>query len=146
MFHAVDFALAPMDFPISRSGEVSRVLLDPTGFHALMTNSGGETWYLNFDCALLEIPTGPLKKGFQVQPGAEPPPFCPRLVFVLVFRVPLLNSTKPKRAPFFQTFFGFWVFAWVRARWTSQISSFAYPVAQWVASFSLFFGEGFRFL
>ncbi|CAJ1329169.1 unnamed protein product, partial [Effrenium voratum] len=33
-----------------RVGEVSRVLLDPTGFHALMTNSGGETWYLNFDC------------------------------------------------------------------------------------------------
>ena len=27
---------------------MSRLLLDPTGFHALLTNSGGETWYLNF--------------------------------------------------------------------------------------------------
>ena len=29
-------------------GEVSKLLLDPTGFHALMTNSSGDTWYLNF--------------------------------------------------------------------------------------------------
>eukprot|EP00439_Symbiodinium_sp_Y106_P035434 s5507_g4.t1 len=41
-----EFAL--IDFGRDRIGEVSRLLLDPTGFHALLTNSSGETWYLNF--------------------------------------------------------------------------------------------------
>ena len=34
--------------PAAPAGEVSKLLLDPTGFHALMTNSSGDTWYLNF--------------------------------------------------------------------------------------------------
>ncbi|CAE7659558.1 vps18, partial [Symbiodinium necroappetens] len=41
-----EFAL--IDFGRDRIGDVSRLLLDPTGFHALLTNSSGETWYLNF--------------------------------------------------------------------------------------------------
>ena len=36
------------------AGDVSRLLLDPTGFHALLTNSSGETWYLNFQSHLAE--------------------------------------------------------------------------------------------
>lgn len=35
-------------FGKDRVGEISKVLLDPTGFHALMTNSSGDTWYLNY--------------------------------------------------------------------------------------------------
>ena len=34
------------------TGEISKVLLDPTGFHALMTNSSGDTWYLNYQSHL----------------------------------------------------------------------------------------------
>eukprot|EP00435_Cladocopium_sp_Y103_P028344 s1355_g7.t1 len=37
-----------IDFGKDRVGEISKLLLDPTGFHALMTNSSGDTWYLNF--------------------------------------------------------------------------------------------------
>ncbi|CAK9034053.1 Vacuolar protein sorting-associated protein 18 homolog, partial [Durusdinium trenchii] len=40
-----EFAL--IDFK-EQVGEVSRVFLDVTGFHALLTNSSGDSWYLNF--------------------------------------------------------------------------------------------------
>lgn len=46
--------------PAAPAGEVSKLLLDPTGFHALMTNSSGDTWYLNFQsgsaCKGLKLP------------------------------------------------------------------------------------------
>eukprot|EP00438_Fugacium_kawagutii_P012857 Skav209907 [mRNA] locus=scaffold1253:14183:21086:- [translate_table: standard] len=39
-----DEKFAPIDFGRDRPGEVSKLLLDPTGFHALMTNSSGDSW------------------------------------------------------------------------------------------------------
>jgi len=38
-----------IDFGRDRRGEVSKILLEPKGYHALVTNNDAETWYLNIN-------------------------------------------------------------------------------------------------
>lgn len=58
-------AAAPVSFGRDRCTEVRRVLMEPKGFHAIITNDSGDNWYLNFqssDARLL-----PKLKGHQIE-------------------------------------------------------------------------------
>jgi len=40
--------LSPIDFGRDRCSDIGRVLLEPKGFHAIVTNTASDSWYLNF--------------------------------------------------------------------------------------------------
>jgi len=46
-WYPIENYASAVDFGRDRCGDVGRVLLEPKGFHALITNNGGDSWYLN---------------------------------------------------------------------------------------------------
>jgi len=47
-WYPIENEASVVDFGRDKCGDVGRVLLEPKGFHALITNNGGDSWYLNF--------------------------------------------------------------------------------------------------
>ncbi|CAE8675712.1 unnamed protein product, partial [Polarella glacialis] len=48
-WYPIEDEAGEIDFGKDRCSDVSKVLLEPKGFHALVTNSSGDSWYLNFN-------------------------------------------------------------------------------------------------
>lgn len=48
-WYPIENEAASIDFGRDVRGDVGRVLLEPKGFHALVTNTTGDSWYLNFN-------------------------------------------------------------------------------------------------
>lgn len=47
-WYPIEDEASAIDFGRDRCGDIGRVLLEPKGFHALVTNSDGDSWHLNF--------------------------------------------------------------------------------------------------
>lgn len=61
----------PIDFGRERCADVGRVLLEPKGFHALVTSSTGDCWYLNIHNS--QAKSLPKLKGHQIEVVAWDP-------------------------------------------------------------------------
>lgn len=65
----------PIDFGKDRCSDIGRVLLEPKGFHALITGRLGDCWYLNFQSNQAKLL--PKLKGHQVECVAWDPDSTP---------------------------------------------------------------------
>eukprot|EP00929_Paragymnodinium_shiwhaense_P007593 TRINITY_DN111502_c0_g1_i1.p1 TRINITY_DN111502_c0_g1~~TRINITY_DN111502_c0_g1_i1.p1 ORF type:complete len:1137 (+),score=204.22 TRINITY_DN111502_c0_g1_i1:82-3492(+) len=54
-WYTIENESSPIDFGRDRCTDISRVFLEPKGFHALITSNGGDTWYLNIHGAQAKL-------------------------------------------------------------------------------------------